>query len=61
MKKLLLMAAVAFAFAACGNSNSNKEKVINHFNIGPCNSKTLLKRLNSLNVSKEELEKIIND
>ena len=43
------------------NSNSNKEKVINHFNIGPCNSKTLLKRLNSLNVSKEELEKIIND
>ena len=25
MKKLLLMAAVAFAFAACGNSNSNKE------------------------------------
>ncbi len=25
MKKLLLMAAVAFAFAACGNSNSKKE------------------------------------
>ena len=25
MKKVLLMAAVAFAFAACGNSNSNKK------------------------------------
>ena len=25
MKKVLLMAAVAFVFAACGNSNSNKE------------------------------------
>ena len=25
MKKVLLMAAVAFVFAACGNTNSNKE------------------------------------
>ena len=43
------------------DSSVNKEKVIKHFNIGHCNSKTLLKRLNSLNISKEELEKIIND
>ena len=43
------------------NSSINKEKVINHFHIGHCNSKTLLKRLNLLKVSKEELEKIIND
>ena len=43
------------------NSKVNKEKILNHYHLGYCNSKTLLKRLNFLNVSKEELEKIIND
>ena len=43
------------------DSSANKEKVINHFNLGHCNSKTLLKRLNLLNVSKEKLEAILND
>ena len=43
------------------DSSANKEKVINHFNLGHCNSKTLLKRLNLLNVSKETLEAILND
>lgn len=43
------------------DSSANKEKVIKHFNIGHCNSKTLLKRLNLLNVSKETLEAILND
>lgn len=43
------------------DSTANKEKVIKHFNIGHCNSKTLLKRLNLLNVSKETLEAILND
>ncbi len=43
------------------DSSVNKEKVIKHFNIGHCNSKTLLKRLNLLNVSKETLEAILND
>ena len=43
------------------DSSSNKEKVIKYFNIGHCNSKTLLKRLNLLNVSKETLEAILND
>ena len=28
MKKILLMAAVAFCFAACGNSNSNSEGAV---------------------------------
>lgn len=28
MKKVLLMAAVAFCFAACGNSNSNNEAAV---------------------------------
>ena len=28
MKKLLLMAALAFCFAACGNSNSNSEGAV---------------------------------
>ena len=43
------------------NSSTNKEKVIEHFHLGICNSKTLLKRLNLLNVDKETLERIIND
>lgn len=43
------------------DSSANKEKVIKHFNIGHCNSKTLLKRLNLLNVSKDALEAILND
>ena len=43
------------------NSSKNKQKVIEHFHLGVCNSKTLLKRLNALNISKEELEKVIND
>ena len=43
------------------DSSANKEKVIKHFNIGHCNSKTLLKRLNLLNVNKETLEAILND
>ena len=42
-------------------SSKNKEKVINQFHLGYCNSKTLLKRLNLLKVSKEALEIIIND
>ena len=43
------------------NSSINKEKVINHYHLGHCNSKTLLKRLNLLNVSKQELEILLND
>ena len=43
------------------NSQTNKEKVIKHYHLGHCNSKTLLKRLKLLNVTKEELEKVIND
>lgn len=43
------------------NSSINKQKVIDYYHLGHCNSKTLLKRLNLLGVSKEELEKIVND
>ena len=43
------------------DSCQNKKKIIDYYNLGHCNSKTLLKRLNYLNVTKEELEKIIND
>ena len=43
------------------NSSINKQKVIDYYHIGHCNSKTLLKRLKLLGVRKEELEKIIND
>lgn len=43
------------------NSKENKEKILNHFHLGYCNSKTLLKRLNYLKITKEDLEKVIND
>lgn len=43
------------------NSSINKHKVIDYYHLGYCNSKTLLKRLNLLNVSKEDLEKLLND
>ena len=43
------------------NSSKNKQKVIEYYHLGICNSKTLLKRLNLLGVNKEDLEKIIND
>lgn len=43
------------------NSSKNKEKVLNHYHLGYCNSKTLLKRLNLLKVKKEDLEKLLND
>lgn len=41
-------------------SKENKEKVINHYHIGYCNSKTILKRLNMLGIKRKELEQIIN-
>lgn len=41
------------------NSKENKEKVIEYYHIGYCNTKTLLKRLNLLGIKYEELEKII--
>jgi len=43
------------------DSSINKEKVINYYHLGVCNSKTLLNRLNLLQVSKKELEKVIHD
>lgn len=60
-KGKLTMADLMLLKLAGNNSLINKNKVIDYFHIGVCNSKTLLKRLNMLNVSKEELEKILND
>lgn len=42
-------------------STINKQKVIEYYHLGVCNSKTLLKRLNLLGVNKNDLEKILND
>ena len=46
---------------ASTNSKENKKKVIDHYHLGYCNTKTLLNRLNLLNVSYEELKKVLND
>ena len=43
------------------DSSKNKQKIIEYYHLGYCNSKTLLKRLNLLNVNKEDLEKLLND
>ena len=41
-------------------SNSKKEKIIKHFHLGKCTSKKLLKRLNLLNISLEEIKEVID-
>ncbi len=38
------------------NSKINKEKVCNYFHLGHCNAKTMLKRLNLLNITYNQLK-----
>ena len=42
------------------NSRVNKENVEAHFHLGYGNGKTLLKRLNAMNIDKKQLEEFIN-
>ena len=42
------------------NSGVNKENVETHFHLGYGNGKTLLKRLNAMNIDRKQLEKFIN-
>lgn len=42
------------------NSKVNKENVEAHFHLGYGNGKTLLKRLNAMNIDKKQLEEFIN-
>ena len=42
------------------NSGVNKENVEAHFHLGYGNGKTLLKRLNAMNIDRKQLEKFIN-
>lgn len=42
------------------NSKVNKENVEAHFHLGYGNGKTLLKRLNAMNINKKQLEEFIN-
>lgn len=41
------------------NANNNREKISKHFHIGKCNSKTLLKRLNMLKLSYNDIEEVL--
>ncbi len=56
MEDLVLMFLV-------GNNNSSylRKKVADYYGVGYVNAKTLLKRLNMLGITKEELEGVIND
>lgn len=46
---------------AGSNSKNIKKIVCEHFHIGVCNTKTMLKRLNMLGITKTELEKCVHD
>lgn len=41
------------------DSSIKREKISKEFNIGKCNSKTMLKRLNMLKIKKSDIEKIL--
>lgn len=41
------------------NSEKNRDKVTKHYHLGFVNGKTLLKRLNGLNLNKEDIKKIL--
>ena len=43
------------------NSKNNRQKIVDYYKLGHCNGKTLLKRLNYLQITKTELENILND
>ena len=40
-------------------SNDNKNKIASIYHLGRVNSKTLLKRLNGIGVSKEQLKELL--
>ena len=41
------------------NSQERREKVAKHFSLGHCNSKTLFKRLNMLNITYQQIKEIL--
>lgn len=43
------------------NSKEKRNIVSKYFNLGECNSKTLYKRLNMFKITKEEIEKVLNN
>ena len=47
----------------CGNTQArkNRDKISRKYHIGDCNAKSLLKRLNALNIAKEELIESLKD
>lgn len=51
-----------FELGLSGSSQSNvkREAISYHYHIGKCNSKTFLKRLNMLDVTKKELQELLN-
>lgn len=61
-KRSLLKESDLFSLNLIGqNSQKNKEKVCFYFHLGHCNSKTLLKRLNLLGISKKQLMEVLYD
>ena len=62
LKKNLLIDSDLFSLNLMGeNSQKNKEKICAFFHLGHCNSKTLLKRLNLLGISKKQLMEALYD
>lgn len=52
-----------FELGLIGNENSKDKRLslIKKLHIGKCNGKTLLKRLNLLNLNKKEIEELLNE
>lgn len=44
----------------CGNQDLRYD-ISRYYHIGKCNNKTLLKRLNMLNIQKEDLKRVVNE
>ena len=43
-----------------GNSEAKREKLSNYYNLPKCNAKRLLNYLNKMNISKKEIEEVLN-
>lgn len=57
---ILLTQTDLYTLQLCGSDSAiNKEKVCAHFHLGHCNSKTLLKRLNLLGITIEQIKEVL--
>lgn len=59
--QILMEDLVKFKLVSYKDSSKLRDKLSNRLNLGKCNGKTLLKRLNMLEISREKLKMIMED